>query len=126
MNKQIEIKLVDPDFKDSPLYASYDSDCIFREEPIHPQLFKHECKNILKEAKKANITTEEMLNAIVAEMYKRNSYNITIDIDGREKYYEPAKEMTLSDIEAALGHKVKIINETAKWQKGNERDYENY
>lgn len=108
MNKRIEIKLVDPGFDDSKLHYFYD-DRILLEEP-HPHLCKDECKNILKEAEKANITTDELINAIIAEMYKRRLYHITIDVDGREKSYEPAKEMTLSEIEAVLGHKVKIIN----------------
>lgn len=112
MNKRIEIKLIDPDFKDEPLY--YADDRIYYDEPVHPHLCKYECKNILKEAKKAKISTDELINAVVAEMYKRQVYYITIDIDGREKSYEPAKEMTLSQIEAVLGHKVKIINEKEK------------
>lgn len=112
MNKRIEIKLIDPDFKDEPLY--YADDRIYYEEPVRPHLCKDECKKILKEAKKAKISTEELINAIVAEMYYTRSYYIVIDIDGREKSYEPAKEMTLSQIEAVLGHKVKIVNEKEK------------
>lgn len=106
MNKQIEIKLVDPSIKYTSFYTDND---VFVEEK-RPRLHKHECANILKEAKKSNITTDDMLNAIVAEMYERNLYHITIDVDGREKSYEPPKEMTLSEIEAVLGHKVKIVN----------------
>lgn len=110
MNKRIEIKLVDPDINYTHRYGDNDIFC----EEIRPHICKHECENILKEAKKANITTDEMINAIVAEMYEKQLRHITIDIDGREEYYKPAKEMTLSEIEAVLGYKVKIINE----QKG--------
>lgn len=107
MNKRIEIKLIDPDIKDTRFYV--DNDLFFEE--LRPQLYKYECENILKEAKKVNISTDELLNALVAEMYETNSYSIEIDIDELEKSYAPAKEMTLSEIEAALGHKVKIIND---------------
>lgn len=107
MNKRIEIKLIDPECNYTRLYANND---VLVEE-IRPQLFTHECYNILKEAKKANVSTDELLNAIVAEMYERNVYRMVIDIDEREKCYAPAKEMTLSEIEAALGHKVKIVED---------------
>lgn len=106
MSKQIEIKLIDPDINKPRFYASND---LFYED-LHPELCKHECENILKMAKKVNISTEELINAIVAEMYETHIYKMVIDIDKREKCYAPAKEMTLSEIEAALGHKVKIVN----------------
>lgn len=102
MSKRIEIKLIDPE-------CNYNNDVLV--EDIHPRLYEYECKNILEEAKKVNISTDELIDAIVADMYKRQVYLMTIDIDGREQYYGPAKEMTLSEIEAAIGHKVKIVNE---------------
>ena len=78
-----------------------------------------ECSNILRKVEKdfdgsiGNITKDDFTNAldlIVAYFYKNELTGSMVDVELRNKDLEPAKEMTLEEIEAKLGHKVKIVN----------------
>ena len=47
-------------------------------------------------------------------MYQERIHKFVVDIDERNRSLAPAKEMTLEEIEAELGHKVKIVNKKDK------------
>ena len=44
-------------------------------------------------------------------MAKDHLEGTTIDLDYRNECYAPAKEMTITEIEKKLGHKIKIVKE---------------
>lgn len=54
---------------------------------------------------------QEAINTIIVYMAKDRIDGMTIDLDHRNEYYAPAKEMTIAEIEKKLGHKVKIVKE---------------
>lgn len=59
------------------------------------------------------VDIEEFENAIkvIAKMMEQmGSVNLAVDFASFNKAHAPAKEMTLEEIERALGHKVKIVN----------------
>lgn len=106
--KRIEIKLIDP------CYNDYKPDYDFpTAEPMGPRLHYGDCKNIFdhitKEAK--GLSFDDAIDGLIAGMYNKCIGEITIDIEGRNKLYAPPKEMTVEEIEEALGYKVKIVGE---------------
>ena len=111
MNKIIEINLIDPNFDDSIPY----SDLYYVTPPRRPRLFAYECENIVNSVfeGKNKITNDDMQNAldvIAAYFVQEKIEKVILDIDKRNQWLEPAKEMTIEDIERKLGYKIKIIN----------------
>ena len=109
MNKIINIQLEDPNFLEEDRCSYYDFACV----PKHPRLFSHEIDNIINRFDGHKITEDEIeyaLDLISLYMYQKEIYKLVVDIDERNKILSPAKEMTIEEIEAELGHKVKIVN----------------
>lgn len=78
-------------------------------------LYADDCPNIIKKVNDIHgeITEEDLANAIdvlISAFVKRKIYSMIVNIDERNTKYASAKEMTLEDIEEALGYKVKIVN----------------
>ena len=95
MNRYINIELVDP-------YIN------------RTELFPDEIRNIINKFGDRKISHDEILNAfdvLMMYLYQNDLYRISLDIDERNKRLEPAKEMTLEEIEKELGYKVKVVNE---------------
>ena len=60
------------------------------------------------------ITDGELNNAIdviTTYLMQNNLFTLYIDLDVRNERRMPTKEMTIGDIEKALGHKVKIVKD---------------
>ena len=58
------------------------------------------------------ISDEELYNAInviATALMQYKSNHLEVDLDKREKLSTPVKEMTVEDVEKALGYRVKII-----------------
>ena len=58
------------------------------------------------------ITDEELYNAInviTTSLMQNDSHMLIVDLDVRERLSTPIKEMTVEDVEKALGYRVKII-----------------
>lgn len=98
--KKIEIELVDSDLGNIP-------------ELSYAELSYAECSNILEKYPFEDVTfdkVQDALDLLVAYIHKERLTSVVIDIEGRNKYLAPVKEMTLEEIEEKLGHKVKIIS----------------
>lgn len=83
-----------------------------------PIIYDFDCNNILKhlseENKDVKLSREDFMKAadtIIKYMFDNKLFDLYIDINERNNMLEPAKEMTISEIEKKLGHKVKIIKE---------------
>ena len=111
MNKIINIELVDPDLEQDRYGYEY------VRIPNYPRLFSHEINNIINKFDGRKITEDEAMDAldlISLYIYQEGIHKIVVDIDERNRGLEPAKEITLEEIEAELGHKVKIVNKKDK------------
>lgn len=76
----------------------------------NPSLNSTECKHILD--KIGLVTEDEMSHAVdtlITWFYQERVYKLDVDISERDRLLGPPKEMTIEDIEKALGYKVKII-----------------
>ena len=107
MNKIINIELKDPNLE--PDRYGYE----YVRIPNYPRLFSHEINNIINKFDGHKITEDEIMDAldlISLYIYQERIHKIVIDIDERNRFLEPAKEMTLEEIEKKLGHKVKIVS----------------
>ena len=107
MNKIINIELKDPNLEQDRYGYEY------VRIPNYPRLFSHEINNIINKFDGRKITEDEAMDAldlISLYIYQEGIHKIVVDIDERNSGLEPAKEMTLEEIEAKLGHKVKIVN----------------
>lgn len=105
MSKRIEVNLVDPDFDMMTAVQDY------------PLLYSIDCNNILDQFEGKEITNDDALKAIdtlAAYFYQEKLYKMVMDIDERDRYLAPAKEMTIEDIENRLGHKIKIVSKKEK------------
>lgn len=105
--KIIDIELKDPDLE--PDRYDYECACV----PNHPILFSHEIDNIINKFDGRKITKDEAMDAldlISLYIYQEEIHEIVVNIDERNRFLAPAKEMTLEEIEEELGHKVKIIS----------------
>lgn len=108
MNKTINIELIDPNFEQDK--CDYDLVCIPKK---YPRLFSHEINNIINNFDGRKINEDEVvyaLDLISLYMYQKEIYKLVVNIDERNRSLSPAKEMTIEEIEAELGHKVKIVN----------------
>ena len=102
--KRIEIKLIDPNL------FSNDECKIFGLPHCIPRIKESECYHILENTR-TDVSLEDALNVLIREMFSRNTNEIIIDINGRNNSYKHTMEMTLEEIEAELGHKIKIVRE---------------
>ena len=113
MDKIINIELKDPNFEED-IY-SYDG---FVCTQKYPRLFSHEINNIINNFDGRKINKDEVvyaLDLISLYLYQQEIYKLVVDIDERNRSLSPAKEMTLEEIEAESGHKVKIVNKKDNW-----------
>ena len=88
MSKRIEVNLVDPDF--NMMTAVQD----------HPLLYSTDCNNILDRFEGKEINEDDAMKAIdtlAAYFYQEKIYKMVMDIDERDRYLAPAKEMTIED-----------------------------
>ena len=107
MNKIINIELKDPNLEQDRYGYEY------VRIPNYPRLFSYEIDNIINKFDSHKITKDEIIDAldlISLYMYQERIHKFVVDIDERNRCLAPAKEMTLEEIEAELGHKVKIVN----------------
>lgn len=73
-----------------------------------------ESSNIINQFHYDSITLDNFTKAIdfiIAYFYKYKRTGTVIDINTRNNELKPAKEMTIKEIEKALGYKVKIVKE---------------
>ena len=107
MNKIINIELKDPNLEQDGYGYEY------VRIPNYPRLFSHEINNIINKFDGHKITKDEIIDAldlISLYMYQERIHRFVVDIDERNRFLEPAKEMTLEEIEKKLGYKVKIVS----------------
>ena len=107
MNKIINIELKDPNLEQD----SYGYEYV--RIPNYPRLFSYEIDNIINKFDSHKITKDEIIDAldlISLYIYQERIHKIVVDIDERNRFLEPAKEMTLEEIENKLGYKVKIVS----------------
>ena len=105
--KTINIELKDPDLEQD----MYGHELV--RIPKHPILFSHEIDNIINKFDGRKITEDEVMDAldlISLYIYQERLYKFVVDIDERNRFLAPAKEMTLEEIEKKLGYKVKIVS----------------
>lgn len=83
-----------------------------------PMICHFDCDNILNHLSEENgdvkISSEDFMKAtdtIIKYMFDNKMFDIFIDINERNNMLEPAKEMTIAEIEKELGHKIKIVKE---------------
>lgn len=102
MSKKIEVLLVDPGFDKMTELHGY------------PKLYSIDCPNILEQFEGKEISKDDAIKAIdtlAAYFYQEEICKMVMDIDERDRYLSPAKEMTIEEIEKKLGYKVKIVGE---------------
>ena len=107
MNKIINIELKDPNLEQD----SYGYEYV--RIPNYPRLFSHEINNIINKFDGHKITEDEIMDAldlISLYIHQEGIHKIIVDIDERNRSLAPAKEMTIEEIEAKLGYKVKIVS----------------
>lgn len=105
-SKLLNIELVDPNW--------IPGDCVFGFD--YPVLFQDEVKNIRKSVEDTGFhgdSTIDAVNFAISVLIKYFCDNkidhMVADIGAKEKSLEPAKEMTMEDIEKELGYKIKIV-----------------
>lgn len=115
MSKILEIRLIDPTANDhesndrSYEYNQYMASKLVIDDDIC--LSRGECPGILRNGNKvinSGVTVAEAIDAIISYFVKRHIYALTIDIAERERLITPPKEMTLEEIEKALGYRIVI------------------
>ena len=114
MRKRIEVKLVDRNFKEEDTYCySFGFDTAVPKKD-HPRIYYSDCPNIIKHCGKSKMSEEyitDLLDTLVTYFYENDLQSIVVDLEQRNRYLEPAKEMTLDEIEKKLGYKVKIVSD---------------
>lgn len=111
MGKRIEIKLIDPNFKDDEYCFCCDTTVPKRD---HPRIYYSDCPNIIKNCGKTKMSVDyitDLLDTLTTYFYENELHSIVVDLEQRNRYLEPAKEMTLEEIEKKLGYKVKIVSD---------------
>lgn len=100
MSKTLEIRL-----------KEYRYECL---DVPEPKIEFSEIDNIVKEHDDI-VSDEEFdkaIDTIIVAFAQRQLYNVSVNIGFKNR--NVTKEMTMKEIEAALGHKVKIIPEAEK------------
>lgn len=76
-------------------------------------LNENDCDKYPYILKKGDIVYEEeafeAMDTLVRYLYQNGCTKVVYNFEGRNKKLTPAKEMTVAEIEKALGYKVKII-----------------
>ena len=75
-------------------------------DTIKPDEYKHLYLDRVIEPKEL----DDVLSVLLTFMMQNEADRIHIDLDAREREFTPAKEMTMEEVEAALGYKVKLVN----------------
>lgn len=78
-------------------------------------LYEDDCPYIIKKVNDVHgeitdVDFENAIDVLISAFVKKNINCLYINIDERNIECAPAKEMTLEDIEEALGYKVKIVS----------------
>ena len=53
----------------------------------------------------------EAMDTLIRYLYQNKKVQIIYDLEHRNKALAPVREMTMTEIEKALGYKIKLINE---------------
>ena len=119
------MKILNIELKDTNLEQDmYDHELVHIPEhhilfssPEYPTLFNHAIDNIVNKFNGRKITKDEVADAldlISLYIYQERLCKLVVDIDERNKFLAPAKEMTMEEIEKELGYKVKIVRKENK------------
>ena len=78
-------------------------------------LYEDDCPYIIEKVNDihgeiTDVDFENAIDVLISAFVKKNINRLYINIDERNMEYTPVKEMTLEDIEEALGYKLKIVN----------------
>lgn len=103
-NKILKIEVIDPDYKES-------EHTIYGSNGNIPIIYKHECPHIINRPSEALHSLDGSINKIIECFVDRKINTMIIDIAERNYHYSPAKEMTIKEVEEALGYKIKIVGE---------------
>lgn len=115
MSKVLQIRLIDTNASDqasndrSYEYNPYMASKLTIDEDIC--LSRGECPGILRNGNKvmnSGVTVAKAIDTIISYFIKRKICALDIDIAERERLITPPKEMTLEEIEKALGYRIKI------------------
>ena len=80
----------------------------------HQKLSYEDCPRIWEEFRGKDIDPKELSDAfdlIVGYLIKERSFGLSIGICATDAIEDDAEEMTLKEIEEALGHRIKIVDE---------------
>ena len=114
MRKRIEVKLVDPNFKEEDTYHySFGFDTAVPKKD-HPRIYYSDCPNIIKHCGKSKMSEEyitDLLDTLITYFYENEIQSMVVDLEQRDRYLQPAKEMTIEEIEKKLGYKGKIVSD---------------
>lgn len=75
------------------------------------RLYDHECLHICKHHTITNDELTDAIDTIISGFVQSHNNKIIVNIAERNRELAPAKEMTVEEIEAALGFKIKIVKE---------------
>lgn len=73
-------------------------------------IYKNEYKNIMLNHKISPKEFDKAIRVICTHLAQSESKFIKVDLNIYDENLKPPKEMTIEEIEAALGYKIKIIN----------------
>ena len=111
MSKRLVVKIEDTDLN------KVDYMDLFDPEPQIPNLQIYDCPNVIKHVTKKlgrSATMDDVMDAldvVAAYLSEHDTYLIKVNITERNDSLRPAKEMSIKDIEKALGYKIKIISD---------------
>lgn len=91
-------------------YNGFGDECTVDFGPFEgPNLSKDEYPHLYLDHEITDEELDNAINVITTALMQKGTHTIIADLDVREKLATPIKEMTVEDIEKALGYKVKII-----------------
>lgn len=109
--KTLEIKVKDPDFEGLS-HITLSNHLALSTFNLYPAINPIHIPNIINNIGEVSEDEfQEAINKIIVYMAKDHLEGTTIDLDYRNECYAPAKEMTITEIEKKLGHKIKIVKE---------------
>lgn len=86
------------------------SDGLMKEEYFLRTIGQDEYKHLYLDRVIEMNEVDDAISIILTYFMQNHVDRIYVDLDDRDKKKAPAKEMTLEEVEAALGYKVKIVN----------------
>ena len=98
--KKIEINLKDTMNVDLPPF-----------EMREPILCKNEYPYLFLDQEISEEDLNKALDVIITFFMQKEINNLIVNLDERNDYMTPTKEMTIDEIEKQLGHKVKIVKQ---------------